>query len=412
MSNNIKNLFEFINKMSSLYVAPFHRAYDWNIETCASFLKQAFDDTQKTLDFGLITYQKCDEQGSYILLDGYQRLMTILIFVQALIKCGKMKLSQKNHPINFLMSKIEEDDIFKLKINNNDKNDIENIIRNNFENVAFHNSNFEKNYEFFMKELAESKLPFLELLNNVAKIKIINAVIDDNDRDEGAYFTLNKNFSQVDLIRNFVYKELKDSGKIHIFNTYWLGLENTLKDLTQAFLIDYLTIQHNGVIPKENELFSAFVSFYGKISRLKANDDMIKHIYRYAKYYNQICVSDIKDNILKEKLITINSFNAKDTYPYLMEVFEDYEFAHINKHMLMEILDTIISFIKMRNEKGANLYGLNFAELSTDINKMLALKDYTPKIVTKEVDDFESKVSLNNHGLTINDLIKRKETSI
>lgn len=409
MSNNIKSLFEFINKMKSLYVAPYHRGYNWDTEVCAKFLNKAFDSSEKTLDFGMITYQKCDDSGNFILIDGYQRLITILLFVQALIKTSKVKLALKNYPANFLVTNTTDEDVFKLKINNNDKNDIENIIKNKFDDVIFHNPHFVSNYEFFISKLSEQKTPILELLNNIAKIQIMNIVVNNETLDEeDIYFNMNQTFSQVDLIRNYVYKELKETKQIHIFNTYFLSMEKNLADLTNGFLIDYLTIQNNGLIPKANELYSVFVRFFDSMSKLKSQEDIIKHLYRYTSYYLKITRSDIKDEVLKRKLIKINSYEAKDTYPYLMEVFEDYDFAHINKHMLLDILDMIIMFVEQRHSDGETALTVNFASLSKDINRMLLLKDLTPKIITQEVEEYIEDEYIEEHRLTINDLMKTK----
>lgn len=411
MSDNVKYLFEFINKMKSLFVAPYHRSYSWNVDVCSEFLDKAFDSSEKILDFGIITYQKCDDCGNFILIDGYQRLITVLLFVQALIKTSKLKLSLKNHPSVFLVTNRGDEDVFKLKINNNDKNDIEHIVKNEFDANLFHNPHFLSNYNFFVSKLMEQKIPTLELLNNIAKIKIKNVIINSETNDEEeVYFNINQSFSQVDLIRNYVYKDLKETKQTHIFNTYFLSLEKNLLGIESNFFIDYLTIQNNGLIPDYNELYNVFVQFYSSMSKLKSKEDIIKHLYRYANYYVKITQSDVKDVILKNKLEKINEFDAKDTYPYLMEVFEDYDFAHINKHMLVDILDMIIMFVEQRTNDEEDMMSVNFASLSKDINKMLLLKDLTPKIVTKDVEYYREKEIFEGHRLTINDLIESKST--
>ena len=408
MGNNIKNLFEFISTMSSLYVPPYHREYNWNCDDCNSLLEKTFSEGSQDIDFGIITYQKCDNNGNYILIDGYQRLVTILLFIQALIKSSKINLAPKNHPGNFLISRTEDNDIFKLKINNNDKCDIQLILKNKFSDSSFNNDNFLKNYRFFLDNITEKKIPLIRLIANISKIKIINIVLDDNEKNEDQmYFDLNGTFSQKNNISNYVYKQLREEKQTHIYNTYWLGLENLLKEKYESFLTDYLTIQNNGLIPKQGELYLNFMAFFQKISKLKSKEDMIKHMFRYANYYVKITTSEIKDVELKKRLDIINNYKASDTYPYLMEVFEDYEFAHINKHMLIEILETITSFVEQREQSIPNKLGLNFAQLSSDINRMLALKDYTPKITTREINEDILTKDIPER-LTINNIIKNK----
>ncbi len=408
--SSIRTLFEFINKMNSLYVGPYHRIYSWDEEFCDKFISKAFDNTEKSIDMGMITYQKCDDAGNYILIDGYQRLMTVLLFVQAVVNNTKIKLASKHHPSNFLVACLSDEEIFKLKINNNDKNDIENIVKNNLDDVLIHNRNFISNYKLFVSKLNSNNLPLLEVLNNILKIKITNMVIDDKTLDEEEiYFNMNQTFTQVDLIRNYVYRELKEAKQNHIFKTYWLEIEKNLQSLTEDFIIDYLTIQNNGNIPNNQELLSEFEAFFENISKLKPKEDIVKHIYRYSSYYKKIYNSDIKDTVLKERLLIINSYQAKDTYPYLMEVFEDYDFAHINRNMLLDILDMTIGFVEQRLNNDNGMPSVNFASLSKDINKMLLLRELTPRIVVENVDQIEDEY-VDNHRMTINDIIKIKTT--
>ena len=108
--------------------------------------------------------------------------------------------------------------------------------------------------------------------------------------------------------------------------------------------------------------------------------------------------AELKDDEIRKRVKKINAYKAKDAYPFLMEVFEDYEFAHINKNMLLEILDTVIGFIEERNSKKPSQIALSFATLSAEINKMLVLKDYTPHFVI-------DKTELENN-LTINSIMR------
>ncbi len=208
--------------------------------------------------------------------------------------------------------------------------------------------------------------------------------------------------SIVSKIRKFVLSELVNSGLIDVYVTYWLELENSFLDagervnenLLEKFFVDYLTIQNNGVIPKKENLFLNFVEFYRNASKFQKKELIIKNIYRYSIYYLRIIFAQLSDDEIRVKIKQINAYNAKDAYPYLMEVFEDYEYAHINRAMLLEILDTVIGFIEERNSKKPSQIALSFAGLSTEINKMLVLKDYTPHFVIEEND--LSKTTINS----------------
>lgn len=203
-----------------------------------------------------------------------------------------------------------------------------------------------------------------------------------------------ENLSNISRIRKFISAELSNSGLQDLFSSYWLEMESSYLDageevnqnLLEKFLIDYLTIQNNGKIPQKDDLFLNFVDFYQKATKFQKKELIIKHIFRYSVYYLKIMFSRLSDEDIRLKVKQINAYDAIDAYPFLMEVFEDYEFAHINKSMLLEILDTVIGFIQERNSKKPSQIALSFAGLSTEINKMLVLKNYTPHFVMDESD--------------------------
>ena len=210
--------------------------------------------------------------------------------------------------------------------------------------------------------------------------------------------------SEVSKIRKFIYSDLKNLSLLDVYNDYWLEMEEVFlstseklnENLLEKFLIDYLTIQNNAVIPKKENLFKEFLDFYQRISKFQKRSLIIKNIYRYSVYYIRLIFADLKDDEIRKKIKKINALKAKDAYPFLMEVFEDFEFAHINRPMLLEILDTVLGFIDERNSKKPSQIALSFAGLSSEINKMLILKDYTPHFVVDNVDAKDDNKTINS----------------
>ena len=206
---------------------------------------------------------------------------------------------------------------------------------------------------------------------------------------------------EIGKIRNFLFQDLKNSGMLNDVYSYWIQLESNLSgDLYHPanFIRDYLTIQNGGTITPFENLTKDFLVFYARISKYQPKDVVVKNLCRYSSYYKKITSGNIPDKDIKEKIDEINEYGAKDAYPFLMEVFEDYDFAHINKHMLLDILNTVISFIEERNSQNPSKLALSFAGLSSEINKMMVLKDYMPKFVAENTDSPECA--------TINELSK------
>lgn len=203
--------------------------------------------------------------------------------------------------------------------------------------------------------------------------------------------------SEITKIRKFIFADIKNAAYGHIglleaYNTYWLEMENNFLNLEnvnllEQFLVDYLTIQDNGLIPPRDELMKIFVEYYFRATKFQKKEIVLRNIYRYSVYFLKISFGQIPDNEIKEKIDRINKLEAKDAFPFLMEVFEDYDYAHINKNMLLDILDTVIGFINDRNSAEPSQMAVSFAGLSNEINKMMILKDYVPKFIVEEIPD-------------------------
>lgn len=212
--------------------------------------------------------------------------------------------------------------------------------------------------------------------------------------------------SELTKIRKFIFADIKGTcgsagGLLEAYNTYWLEMENNFLNienvnLLEQFIVDFLTIQDNGLIPNRDELMRIFVEYYRRATKFQKKEIVLRNIYRYSVYFLKISFAQIKDEEIKSKIDEINSLDAKDAYPFLMEVFEDYDYAHINKNMLLDILNTVIGFVHDRNSLEPSQMALSFAGLSNEINKMMILKDYVPKFVVTETTD---------DSLTINKII-------
>jgi len=212
------------------------------------------------------------------------------------------------------------------------------------------------------------------------------------------YQSLNQDkvdLSQINLITNFIAQECADSCK-----TWDLILGNFknlgLLALTQDFVKNFLTIQENGQIPAESEIYSGFRSYFVKISVYQEPQQIMSYIRKYSDFYLKIIQSDFEDPEIQSQIMTINENDGEDSYPYLMEVLDDFENNLIDREVFLNILSEINSFIHKRNEGSQHSSIVSFASLSSELNKMLALKELKPEIPE------EDKLTINeiNHFST------------
>ena len=211
--------------------------------------------------------------------------------------------------------------------------------------------------------------------------------------------------ANIENIKAFLIETLNRKGSITLFANYFSRMEENftkhgLKSELENFICTYLSIYSNGEHLKDEELYSYFRDFYLYTARMKTDENILKHLYRYSNYYLKILTLDITDIDIKNLVSKIKKIGAVDTYSYLLEVFEDYEFAHINKNTFVDILETVVEYVA--NRKFSHKKYIPFSALSNELNKMLAMKNYVPQI------DVEPAIP-QSKKITINDLLNQPQ---
>ena len=212
-----------------------------------------------------------------------------------------------------------------------------------------------------------------DIIKNIQKLKNNNSLCTINPVE------------QIDV---FLYDNLNNTSNFSLFNNFWIKCRVEYSDsFIFDFLVNFLTIQNKGKITNGVNVVKIFIFLFNQYKNKNIIDEFFIQIRKYIKYYNIIINEKKKNELINSLLHKINKSHNNEAYPYLMEVFEDYEYARINTEMLIEILNTVILFIEHRNDDNINTIVKSFDELSDEINKMLLLKVLTPKIVKVKVEN-------------------------
>lgn len=209
--------------------------------------------------------------------------------------------------------------------------------------------------------------------------------------------------NNIENIKSFLIETLQRKNSINLFANYFSRLEENFarmgfSDEIEAFIHSYMTIYSGSETISKEDIYIYFRDFYQYTTKIKTDENVLKHIYRYSNYYLKILTLDIADIDTKNIIKKINQLNARETYSYLLEIFEDYEFSHINKSIFIDILETVLEYCA--NNKFNNKKQVPFAILSAELNKMMAMKNYIPQINIET-----EKTKINKQETTINDLM-------
>jgi len=399
MNSSIINILEILKSAKSLNSLGFSSGYNFDKKNADEYFQELIQNVNPTAPIfgGVIILEASQDGNDFMIIDGLQRITTISLLLSVLCTAYKGG-SEKNEDAKrkIFTRYLSNNNEVKLQLRGKEKKIYPKIVRGEDLAKTETQNNLFKAYESFFEQVLEKKISATKLFNIISRIQFM-VVFTDPDKvpTRELYQSLNRDkddLSQVKLITNFIAQKCGPSGQT------WNLMVRTFKNLglsglIQDFIKNFLTIQNNGQIPTEGGLYTGFKNYFTKISAYQNPPQIMSHIRKYSEFYLKIVQSDFEDSEIQNQITTINENKGQDSYPYLMEVLDDFENNLIDREVFLNILSTINAFILKRNEDGPQDSLISFASLSGELNKMLALKDYKPETLE------EDKLTINeiNH---------------
>ena len=351
------SVLRFIGGLYKAFVIPpFQRNYEWDEEQC----KELFEDiiasyeNKSTHYLGnVVYYQGKNNSASYqelILVDGQQRITTILILLLALRDLSNNEMLKKNINNQYLVNDIEDN-------KNNEKYRIR-LKQTTYDSVSFKNlidgkvladdkNNIFRNYIFLKKCIQDSKVSIPDIYETIAKLEIVDVnlqIEDDLTAVQTVFEKINstgKSLSEADLIRNFLLLANDSSTQYKLYNEYWLKIEERLgSENISRFSRDYLILQVKEDI-KKRDVYKQF-----KINTtidFESREDVLAEMDSLSKYYEWLLYNNSPNEKLNEKIEILNFIKADDVYPLALYLFQILYPEDIN--LIIDIFDLIIDFI-------------------------------------------------------------------
>lgn len=395
------NLLRFMNGPKQFIIPIYQRTYSWTLKECKQLWEDIIEagknDKISSHFLGSIVYV---EKGLYqistipklLLIDGQQRLTTISLLLSALTKVLKSPINGmssdklKNY---YLINRDEEKEKrYKLILTKSDKETLFKVI--DLKELSDEDSQrIKENHEFFAKQISGDNIE--EVLSGLNKLIIIDISLDrERDNPQLIFESLNSTgleLTQADLIRNFVLMGLEKHEQDNLYNDYWSPMEKSFgyakySALFDRFMRDYLTIK-TGAIPNIQDVYSAFKLYAQNFKDIK---ELVADIYKYSKYFVNIALEKEQDNEIKAVFSDINTLKVDVSYPFLLQVYEDYKQEKITKEEFMQILRYVESYVFRRAICGIPTNSLNktFANFYKEIKPENYLESFKAALLLKD----------------------------
>ena len=373
----------------------YQRNYSWDEKQC----QQLWDDVLRIgnndaipLHFiGSIVYVQGGHSSvsvgaPLLVIDGQQRLTTLTILLTALARIiGDQEpiegFSAKKITNKYLTNPDEDGDRFyKLLLSDTDKETLKTLVRDRELPKEF-SLRIKENFEFFSDAISTNASQIAQVCNGLNKLMIVDiALVRDQENPQLIFESMNstgKALSEADLIRNFILMGLEPELQSEIYQNLWRPMEldfgqEAYGDQFDDFMRHYLTIK-SGDVPRLSEVYEAFKDYAAKyFSEGGSVRALVSDIRRFAKYFVSMALEKEANANLKPLFNDLfKHLNYSVAYPFLMEVYSDFEDQLLAERDFMEIVQLVESYVFRRSicQIPTNSMNKTFAEFMRHVDK-------------------------------------------
>lgn len=393
------------------FVIPvYQRNYTWtaNKET-AQYLKDLDNVIKGRYNkhfLGIIIYLEKPidfATREYSVIDGQQRLTTTFLMLYAIKKIleedGETDIVEQLDS-QYLTNPFHSDKVkFKLKPLVSDDDVYRCIVNDEFDKIENKKSNILLNYNYIrahILNLIESGVKINDILMAMNQLYVVCVPIDNDDDPQKIFESINATGAKLtaaDLIRNYLLMDLESDIQEQFYKNYWKSYEDYIspdpKEL-ETFFRMFLATQ-TFILTNKKDIYTDFVDWIeGRGCETK---DILEEILVYARIYNSIYISDIREinPILKPALEDFRRVHSDLPMPVVMEFFKLNKNGLISVKTLSELISTINAYMIRRSFCDIN--SQNVSRLFPTILK---------KVLMKLDGNFEEIVTVFNQELVGN----------
>ncbi|GAA7249794.1 DUF262 domain-containing protein [Helicobacter pylori] len=367
--STINDFFALTGTVFSIPV--YQRNYTWEEENCEKLLQDivSISQNKKTHFMGSITYvlHLIDDEKSlrqlqeFVIIDGQQRVTTLMLLLKA-IETKIQNEGIKKEIGNLLNLSGQR---LRLKPIKSDKEAFDLVMQNRSHELQGV-SHIRNNYKFFTKELEyyiSKGYRIEEIYGAFLRLKIVAIGLELGEDDPQVVFeSINATGVQLkglDLIRNYLMMGENSDRQKHLYETYWVPLENwlgekNLNDFIKTYLRIYfedkvkeeerevyytLKAHHRDNFPNDIQGLISDMREYGRIYQIFLDRDhyFLKRGDSQQLANLRLCVKD---------LVKIKFGVAK---PFVLRCARDFEEGKLDYENFYEILQILISYFVRRS---------------------------------------------------------------
>jgi uncharacterized protein with ParB-like and HNH nuclease domain/predicted transport protein len=370
------SLLNLLGKSSQFVIPIYQRTYSWKRSECeqlwSDILRAGQDDALNAHFTGSVVHIEkglaaLTEFEPNLIIDGQQRVTTMTLLLVALAERLEQLPGDQREPLDgfspkkirnrYLVNPDEEGERqYKLLLSQADKTTLTSIVDKAPEPPSA-SERVTDNFEFFGSRLADPKTDLTAVCRGIAKLVVVDVRLDrTQDNPQLIFESMNstgRQLSQADLIRNYVLMGLEPKLQTHLYNSYWRPMElefgqGAYEDRFDEFVRHYLTVV-TGEIPRLGDIYEAFKKYSrGFFEHGQTVEELVIELFQYSRRYCALALGKETDDRLRRAFKDLDQIKADVVYPFLLEVYTDYELETLSRNDVLTIVDMVTSYIFRR----------------------------------------------------------------
>ncbi|MFD3448632.1 DUF262 domain-containing protein [Microbacteriaceae bacterium 4G12] len=381
------NLLDLLKVTGQFEVPIYQRAYAWGEAECEQLWRDivragANEGLGGHFTGSVVYVEKAagtsTNQAPSLIIDGQQRVTTVTLILAELaarLECEQAHLqepvegfSPEEIRVSYLVNRFKSDDRrYRLLLSQGDRDALISVL-DKTDAPSGLTSRVLENAAYFRNRLRDPELDLGAVCRGLAKLQVVDVKLQlGTDNPQLVFEAMNstgKKLSQADLIRNFILMDLPSDEQTKLWKTYWRPMEKDFTETGAATVFDefvrhYLTVV-TGSIPRVGDIYEAFKDYAAvRVEGGESIDGLVKELREYSRRFCAIALGQEQDPRLRAALDDLAAIRADVVYPFLLELYTDYDLEVLALDELLKVVHLVISYILRRAVTGYATNSLN-----------------------------------------------------
>ncbi|MFD5214974.1 DUF262 domain-containing protein [Microbacterium sp. NPDC058345] len=331
---------------TNIVVPVYQRQYRWDIGGCEKLLsdvRAVADEQESHRHFiGSILSAEDAQDGDLILIDGQQRVTTIMLLVAALHHAVRESDPSMAAELERVLVRSDAPSRTRLRPHHAWADLYESVVLDRRDDDE-RESRFDDNYAFFRSQVHADEAP--RIWRGLRKLEHVSITLGAEANAQQIFESLNSTGEPLrdhELIHNYVLMGLSHAEQLVVEEEFWQPIERHTGETIGAFWRHYLVMTTGREVAAAGEhgVYAAFRDSFPRLDLAHLRTDAA--VWReYAEIYGTLLDPTREPDLaVRRQLEHVNTF-GRATYPLVMSAYGDHRRGVIAQDELIETLEWV-----------------------------------------------------------------------